>query len=74
MVNLLPFGGVEVIDALEQRQCVVARNRSLFRVDFLFRFDVRFRKKLLRSSAAGSARAVVAPIEFYHECFSSYYL
>ncbi len=72
MNHLLAFGGVQVTDAFEQCQRIVSRNRLLFCIDFCFRFDVSLGKKLLRFSAAYSARPVVAPIEFCHECFSGY--
>lgn len=66
MNDVLPFGGVDVVDLLGQLQRLFFFERRLFSVDLFGRFDAGIRKKLLRLSAGRSARAVVAPVEFGH--------
>ncbi len=66
MDDLLAFGGVEVVDALKQRLAVGEAELFLFGVDLFRDGQIVGRKKLLRSAATGSTRAVVAPIDLFH--------
>ncbi|HXJ72819.1 MAG TPA: hypothetical protein VNM37_08195, partial [Candidatus Dormibacteraeota bacterium] len=64
--NLFAFGGVDLFHVPGQSQGILLGLGLLFRVHLSGRFEVMFRKKLLRSAAAGSAGSMITPINFGH--------
>ena len=66
MHDPLAFCRVHFRDSLQQGQRIVALERCLLRVCFLFRFNFDVRKKLLRLSTALSSRSEVTPIDLGH--------
>lgn len=66
MDNLFTFGGIELIDLLQQVKCSVLFIGVFSRIDLDGRLKTCIRKELLRFPAGLSARPVVTPIDFRH--------
>ncbi len=60
--RLLPLCHIEICDPLQKGQSSIGVHRIFGLLDRAV-FDVVLRKKLLRAFAAGSARAVVPPLQ-----------
>ena len=70
--NLFAFGRVNLGRVLHQFDRIGSLVRLFFGIGLAGSLDVVFCKILLRSSATGSTRAMIAPIKFWHGLVSRF--
>ena len=63
---LLALAHEELVDSLEQIECLFVLERRFFGVNARGDFDCLLRKKLLRPGTGFSTRPVVAPFDALH--------